>query len=593
MDQTTDVRLLRQLFFRRFFDNDLVAPSGGGEQKVGLLYAGLMVPGLLVTAPLLLKYMNPYLSPGGRLLRALDDTVLGLSISLIVTAMATVLSWDSLTLDARDVAVLGPLPVTRRALVTSKLQAIGAFVGTVLVAVNLIPSVLFPPILLGTLQVSVARIAWLVVARALVSAGAGMFGFFAVLACRQTTSMILGSALARRLSAVLQSTLLLALVTAFLLLPTLPGVSKAASTSETGLPWLGPAGWFLGLHEVLTNWVVLDAPVAPLGKIRVVPIDAEGNRRRYLAHLAEFERLARTGGLAFAVVTVLAVFGYAVELRRAALRVEPTRLAPHWLTRYAAGLAETVVVRHPLARATFFFTLQTLVRAPSQRLYLATGLAMGCAGLVVLLPGGGLGGLLRSSAEPVLGLISLQTFLVCTLAGTLRLVAVVPAELRANWTFRVALVREPRPAVAGVRRAAFVAATVLLSVLLPVHAHAWGLPLATVHLMFGLLASVVAVEWLFRDLRFVPFTCSADATQFRALVFRTATFVVLATAVLGNLECWGLKSPGRARVAVGLVGLLVVGLAIWRERRVRACEALVYEEPLTLPTQRLGLSGTD
>ena len=68
-----DVRELRRLFFRRFFDNEVLAPNGGGEDKIGLVYAALVVPGFLITAPLLMKFDNRYISAGRRMIIALDD----------------------------------------------------------------------------------------------------------------------------------------------------------------------------------------------------------------------------------------------------------------------------------------------------------------------------------------------------------------------------------------------------------------------------------------------------------------------------------------------------------------------------------------
>ena len=138
MSERGAVGVLRRVFFRRFFDHDLISPAGGGHEHVSLVFALLAVPGLLAVAPLLMKYMDRYILPGHRLLIALDDKFTCLALSMIVMAIVTLVEWDALVLDARDLAILGPLPLSRRALLFAKLGALVRFVVAFAVAVNAI-----------------------------------------------------------------------------------------------------------------------------------------------------------------------------------------------------------------------------------------------------------------------------------------------------------------------------------------------------------------------------------------------------------------------------------------------------------------------
>jgi hypothetical protein len=589
---TGEVQLLRRLFFRRFFDNDLIAPNGGGDRNIGIVYAVVAVPGLLGAAPLLWKYMNPIMTPGRRLLIALDDKLLCLSISMIVMGIATLVAWDTLGLDGRDVAALGPLPVTRRMLLVAKLEALGLFVATFAVAVNAIPSLLYPAILLGTLQISLVRAAWLIVVHAVVSLAAGAFGFFAVLACREVLSVVSSAQAFRRLSVLVQSALLLVFVTAFLLVPARSSVSESLASGGGTLPSLSPPAWFLGVYESLTGRVVLDAPgvVAPVGRLQIIPGGAAEDRRTYLGHAAEFERLAATAAGGLGVAIFLALGGYAIETRRLARRVGQARpILPRWLTRSAFDLAEASCVRDPLARATFFFTIQTCVRGATQRLYLAAGAAVTLAALIVFVPVNDLVGLLHPPVEPTQALLTVQLLAACAAVATLRFVCAVPVDLRANWIFQVTWARQPAPCFAGVRRAVFLMAAIPLVALLPVHVLVWGPPLATVHVLFGALAAAAVVEWSFLDLHALPFTCAGASGRSNSLASKTV-FTAAAAWPLGWLEHWGIQTPDRAGMAVGALGLALVGLAIMRARRLRGRLAVVFEEPADLPTQRLGLS---
>jgi len=518
-----------------------------------------------------------------------------LSLSMIVMGIATLVAWDTLALDARDVAVLGPLPVTRRTLLVAKLEALGLFVATFAVAINAIPSLLYPAILLGTLQISVARGLWLTVVHATVSLAAGAFGFFAVLACREVLSLVSSGRLFRRLSVVVQSALLLLFVTAFLLLPARPTVPESLASGTAAWPSLSPPMWFLGVYESLTGRVVLDAPgvVAPVGRLHVIPGRPERDRRTYLGHARKFERLAATAAGGLGAVILLALGGYAIETRRLARRVGQARpVLPRWLSGAASGLAQRVYVRHPLTRATFFFTLQTWIRGATQRVYIAAGVAIALAALIAFVPVDELIALRHPPVEPARALLTVQMFLICAAIGTLRFVCAVPADLRANWMFQVTWARQAGACFAGVRRAAIVAGAIPILALAPAHILAWGWPLATVHLVFGALALAAVVEWSFRDLRALPFTCAGGSGRSNALAWNVG-LTVAAAWPLGGLEHWGIQTADRARLAVAALGVVVVALAIARARRMRRSQDVTFEEPIDLPTQRLGLSGVD
>ena len=121
-------RLLARLFFRRFLENDLLSPSGDGHESVVLALALLVVAGTWVSLGLVLKSVNPWMSPFELLTSVLNDKFVGVAGSMIVTGLGTAIEWDALGLDRRDWAALGPLPISPRALVFAKLRALAWFV---------------------------------------------------------------------------------------------------------------------------------------------------------------------------------------------------------------------------------------------------------------------------------------------------------------------------------------------------------------------------------------------------------------------------------------------------------------------------------
>ena len=51
-------------------------------------------------------------------------------MSMLLLAMVAVVAWDGLALDARDEAILGPLPIPRAVIVRAKLSAMAVLAGS-------------------------------------------------------------------------------------------------------------------------------------------------------------------------------------------------------------------------------------------------------------------------------------------------------------------------------------------------------------------------------------------------------------------------------------------------------------------------------
>jgi hypothetical protein len=264
---------------------------------------------------------------------------------------------------------------------------------------------------------------------------------------------------------------------------------------------------------------------------------------------------------------------------------------PRWLVRAFSSAVGKTVVRDPIARATFFFTLQTLSRGTSQRFYLAAFGALALAAMTFLVPVDELQRSWRLSTEPAAALLLLQMVLVFCLVWGLRFVFAMPAELRANWMFRVMWAGQPGRYFSGVRRAVFMLAMVPLLALAPLHARLWGWQVAAVHFALGTLAAGLLVEAAIFDLRALPFTRAYGSTgTFKFLWPLYHGAFLLCTLVFGRLEEWALRTPGRAEGLAAALGVTIVGVVLYRARRTRAWADIVFDAPDERATQRLGLS---
>src|SRR5581483_1512144 len=122
------------------------------------------------------------------------------------------------------------------------------------------------------LPVSMGGAIRLTAAQAVCTLAAGAFGFVLILGLRESFRAIAGPALFRRVSAPLQAALVVALLTALLLLP--------GSYSPVAMRWMThsrvpaaavPPLWFVGLHEVLAGDVIDGLPRTALPRRYVAP----------------------------------------------------------------------------------------------------------------------------------------------------------------------------------------------------------------------------------------------------------------------------------------------------------------------------------
>ena len=131
-----------------------------------------------------------------------------------------------------------------------------------------------------------------------------------------------------------------------------------------------------------------------------------------------------------------------------------------------------------------------------------------------------------STRIPSPGLLSVPLILVYCLVVGLRLVFEIPADLRANWIFK--LMADPTASV-GIALGRTLIWTILTPSLLlfcfPVYVYGWGWQVATLHLGFVAVMAYLLTETLMVRLRKIPFTCSLPL--FKANAFVGVFFLIL------------------------------------------------------------------
>lgn len=580
-------RLLTAHFLRRLFDNDLVSPHADAHLGATLGAAVLLSLSTFVTILIGSKYvMDPFPSPFRTAVSAVDDMFLFVTASMILLALVAVVAWDGLALDARDEAILGPLPLPRIAIVGSKLAAMAALAGGVTLALNGSPTIFHPGSMLAQFQASLFGAVRLFAAHLAATAAAGLFGFCTMLAIREIVRAIAGPwwpAISTRI----QALLLAALVATLLLVPGwMTRVAQRLVPVDGALPGAtlaSPPMWFVGLHQELAGDFVVDAtPTKALPRrLREREADAMAT---YRAGQAANAPLASLALIAVALSFTAALSAFLWNARRPAARARIPRRRRSVGPSVEALLAP-IVARGSVVRAGFAFGLRTLSRSPAHRAALAVGAAFGIAIATI-----GLGGTAGAHAgdPPPIGLLVMQTLFAAALLAGVEQATRLPAHLPAGWLVQLAWPRDPRPYVTGVKRAVALGVVVPGLILLgAVQAPMLGAPRTIAHVVLGALVVLIAIEARFIGSPALPLlTAYVTGSRIKLAPFYLMVAIVFAQA-FARLERLALGSVRGTVVFAAILIAVWIGVTLTGRRRAapRGDDLDAFAAPLDEATQ--------
>ena len=495
-------RLLTQHFLQRFLENDLLSPEADRHDAIAMACGGLLTLGLFVSIGMSMQFLfMPFQSPGRTAMLAMGDRLFFVAISMIVMALVAVLTWDALSLDARDTAMFGPLPIERGLIVRAKLRAVGILAGGFALAISSLSSVFHPSLMVAKLSIGLIPAVALIVIHLAITLAAGLFAFASVVVVREALRAVLGMRFTR-VSAGLQAVMIISLVTSFLLLPAILDRARPDQRQARLLPPI----WFVALHEALAGDLVAGLPRGELPGSIARQEDVAAARYRQIAPILR----------PLAWRAVIALLRVAVDChRRVLLELPPAAVAAG---RQAGGQVSRpslftramtlTLVRRRATQAGFFFTMQCIFRSGPHRVVMAGCTAVSIALATVFLTAGGRwpAGDLASVPGYVL---STQTMALAVLLAGFRHVTRLPADISANRLFRLAWVADSGRFLAGVRRGAWSPSSFRRSLhCCPPYLYLLGTRLALMHALSGFLLGAAAISLMSLRTNQLPFVAS-------------------------------------------------------------------------------------
>ena len=543
-------RELMRHFLETFFDSEAVAVSGEWKKTAIGVLAAFFSFGILVFQIYWKRYEalnSPHSTAALYRSELRSDLLLFIGLAFVVTAVLTLLQWQSLFPNRRDCLALAGLPISTRDIFLTKSGALMILFTGYVLSINLPWAILFTTAISGTWQENSSTLV-LIAATFVTVAAACCFAFSILLAVQGLLLNLLPARIFDAVSLWIQGILFISTL----------GSLPLANHQPHAEWW--PGVWFLHLWES----IVLGDPERAREALLSIAIPALAAVGAYLAGYHRHHRI----------------------LLEAFTRRSDTS-KPRKIAKLGSRLLE-VWIRRPQEQAAFAFIWKTLVRSRGHRLLLLAwaGLAAGwiVKGILYMptpsLRNEGVYGMIVTASPLALALLAVVA---------LRHLFSLPVAHDAKWIFQIEEQDGASawlPAVdrfviccgiAPVCLAGFPASMAVLG---------WHRALIVMALIF--LTAALWFEVLFRNWRKLPFTCSYSASR-RPFAVTLVQYGIASVPLAGTASLI-LYCSLEPAAFLSLFTLLF--WSVWRMQRKRRagwsnCRILYqeFEEPEVNPLQ--------
>ena len=540
-------RTLVDLFSRRFFENDLLAPDIDLRPAAVWITGALLAPSLLWTVKRTVPYgLMSILGADVMEMASWFDKALLVTLAMLNAGVVTLLTWEALLVDRRDAHVLGSLPVSPWLIVAAKGAALLRLFG--FVALLNVPAAFMLAFEVYS-HIDMTLVPGVFAAHALVAMLASLAtASILTLLLVGVTTMARGAAL-RIMTVGVQAGVLGSLTVLAIGMQWVTAWQRAAFTggSPDQIGWVAawPPLWFVSLYQTL--------------------LPVELGETMFSAHASKAVAMVACAAAAVPVTLLL-------WRRSIATMVSAATEGGARGRRFSGARLTAVVAKRPIDRALVQFFFATLARSPRHRLAVVSALGLSLAlGVEVVL-------LLSARTGPTRWLTEFAAPLLVALllSSTARWLSALPAELPASWALGLSSPFEGTTVRRAMHR------VLLLLVLAPsttlaAMLSAWqgGPRSAVAHAGLIALIGLALIERNLSRTTFLPFASEyvpgrANLSARWPWVVAVLLFVVPTVAQVERWLVTGETSRWLAAMAIGATA--VTAMVIRRRRRV---------EPLT------------
>jgi len=555
---------LHRHYARQLFESELITSPEDLRRVVITCLAAVASLGFLVPKLYYHKYEALALGPNADLYRRAiyADQLFFVAMTMLGIAALVTFRWDSLFPNRQDYLILRPLPLELSHVYFAKLTTLSGLVLLVIALLTIPCAFSFASVISGNHDLVPS---WReIFAQTAACFCAGILTLFALALLQVLLMNVLPLRWYARVSASVQSSLLVAILCAIPWAMDLPNAIHLVDWRPTWTAYAPPAWYFCLYEDLLGTANRSDRLLAARGVLSMLGAAAATLLLSAVLH----KRYARR------------IFESEVQSRSSRLRL-------------VERIAERVV-REPRESAILLFALRSLERLKHHRMIRLLYAGVGCAlvlesGIGLLQSGAMNHGLIRHGAS-LDAAFALPLLLFFFLYTGLRYSFRLPVDLRANWVFRLAAQDATAERERAVRLIyigfallpALITTAPFLMMVMPVWQGIYG----------TLFAGMIALLIIERELATsdtIPLTCSYLPGKRNILhtgiIYWMTVFAI--TTVLTAFEALGGANPLRAGLVLMFLAVL---LSRWRERDQSTVPVLRFDDFPEPAVATLGLS---
>ncbi|MFC2146140.1 hypothetical protein ACFLRT_02135 [Acidobacteriota bacterium] len=474
---TNQFYVLLRHFVLRMFNNDILKYENQGRERVIVVLTILSIAGGYVTHKLLVHYLFPALS-GVNINTIWVKKTVFLTLTMALTGIITVFSWENIFPDKKDYMNLLVLPVKMRTLFAAKFFSLLIFVGLLSIAFNIFSLFIFTFYLAPFAKVNLFYFGF---SHLITSFFANLFVFLVAACIQSIFTMLLKNRLLRKLSNIIQAVLLVGFISVIVWLPQINSFLPTAKEKLSSFFYYFPPLWFTGIYETMTG--NSDAVFIPHVLIAVTAI---------------------------IITTALYLVSFPISFKRflnngsnSGMKKSPLVQRMIRLTRRSF---DSVFLRHPIQRGMFYFVCQALKRSRKHQLQLVTYMALPGAYIIADLVYFHSRSGWSSFRVPNFFLVGASLIFYFFLAAGLRMIVRHPIMLSANWIFQLTEIKEKKHYMKGLKKAVlFLWGIPLFIGLFIFYLYCWGFGLAFFHSLYSAAIFLFLVEVFFNTYKKIPF----------------------------------------------------------------------------------------